>query len=53
MLDLGCGPGGQVYEAQQLGLSVIGVDGDFTLVRERPELFVVHDFTKGNLENFQ
>jgi len=53
MLDLGCGPGGQVYEAQQLGLSVIGVDGDFTLVRERPELFVVHDFTKGKLENFQ
>ena len=50
MLDLGCGPGGQVYEARKLGLSVIGVDGDFTLVRERPELFVAHDFTKGKYE---
>jgi 2-polyprenyl-3-methyl-5-hydroxy-6-metoxy-1,4-benzoquinol methylase len=42
-----------VFEARKLGLSVIGVDGDFTLVREQPELFVVHDFTKGKLENFQ
>jgi len=50
MLDLGCGPGGQVYEAQKLGLTVLGVDGDFTLLREQPELFVTHDFTKGKLE---
>ena len=50
MLDIGCGPGGQVYEAQKLGLNVLGVDGDFTLLREQPELFVTHDFTKGKLE---
>ena len=50
MLDIGCGPGGQVYLADELGLKVLGVDGDFTLKREKPELFKIHDFTKGKLE---
>ena len=50
ILDLGCGSGGQVYEAQKLGFNVLGVDGDFTLLREESELFVTHDFTKGKLE---
>ena len=35
---------------KKLGLTVLGVDGDFTLLREQPELFVTHDFTKGKLE---
>lgn len=47
MLDLGCGPGGMVYAAKSLGLDVIGVDGDFTLIREDPALFITHDYTTG------
>lgn len=50
MLDIGCGPGGQVYEADRLGLKVLGIDGDYTLTRDKPELFVIHDFTKGKYQ---
>jgi len=50
MLDIGCGPGGQVYLAEELGLKVLGVDGDFTLKRDKPELFKLYDFTKGKLQ---
>jgi len=50
MLDIGCGPGGQVYEANRLGLKVLGIDGDYTLERNNPELFAIHDFTKGKYE---
>jgi len=46
-LDIGCGPGGQVYEAHSLGFDARGVDGDFTLKWDNPELFELHDFTKG------
>jgi len=50
MLDIGCGPGGQVYEAHKLGLDARGIDGDHTLTREKPELFELHDFTKGTFD---
>jgi len=53
MLDIGCGPGGMVYEARRLGLDARGVDGDFVTKREKPELFEIHDFTKGKLENIK
>lgn len=53
MLDIGCGVGGQVYEARNLGLDVKGVDGDFVTKREKPELFELHDFTKGKLESIK
>lgn len=42
MVDLGCGPGGQVREAQGLGIQAFGVDGDWTCGPEE-----VHDFTVG------
>lgn len=46
MLDVGCGPGGQVLEAQRLGLTAIGIDGDYTV--ERPgDSWVIHDYTIG------
>jgi SAM-dependent methyltransferase len=50
MLDIGCGPGDQVYLAEKLGLKVLGIDGDFTLKRKKPELFKLHDFTTGQLD---
>ena len=46
-LDIGCGPGGMVIKARELGLSAWGVDGDFTLKRDEPSWFFVHDYTKG------
>ena len=52
MLDIGCGPGGQVYEARKLGLDAIGIDGD-PLKRDKPELFLIHDFTKGEIKNIK
>ena len=39
-------PGGQVYEAESVGLIAKGIDGDHTLVRDKPDLFMLHDFTK-------
>jgi SAM-dependent methyltransferase len=53
MLDIGCGVGGQVYEAINLGLDARGIDGDFVTKREKPELFELHDFTKGKLESIK
>jgi SAM-dependent methyltransferase len=53
MLDIGCGVGGQVYEAINLGLDAKGVDGDFVTKRDNPALFLLHDFTKGKVENFK
>ena len=53
MLDIGCGPGGQVYKAIEMGIDARGIDGDHTLVRDKPELFELHDFTKGKFENYK
>lgn len=48
MLDIGCGLGGMVYEAKKIGFTnVLGIDGDYRLKREDPNLFLLHDFTKG------
>jgi len=42
MIDVGCGPGGQVRLARELKIDAVGVDGD---VNCKPD--VLHDFTKG------
>ena len=48
MLDVGCGPGGQVFEAKKLGLEAHGIDGDYTLDRGKDKnFFTLHDYTKG------
>ncbi len=47
MIDVGCGPGGQVELARQYGIDAIGIDGDYTLKLNKPYFFL-HDFTKGN-----
>jgi len=46
MLDVGCGPGGQVLQATDMGLTATGIDGDFTV--ERPgDHWHIHDYTTG------
>jgi hypothetical protein len=46
MLDVGCGPGGQVLTALDLGLDAQGIDGDYTV--DRPgDHWCIHDYTVG------
>lgn len=46
-LDVGCGPGGMVELAHEMGLQSFGIDGDFTLERQDPSRYLLHDYTKG------
>ena len=46
-LDIGCGPGGMVDLAKELGLESLGIDGDFTIKRNNPDQVLIHDFTLG------
>jgi len=49
--DLGCGPGGMVEEALEVGFNhVVGIDGDFTIKRFDESKFIIHDFTKGTVK---
>jgi len=43
MIDVGCGPGGQVAEARKIGISATGFDGDHTV---NPDVLI--DFTKAD-----
>lgn len=47
MLDVGCGPGGQVELANSIGIDAEGIDGDHTLERYDSNKFIIHDFTIG------
>ena len=49
-LDIGCGPGGMLDEAYNLGYYVQGIDGDNTIKRNLPNSVVIHDFTTGPYE---
>lgn len=46
MIDIGCGPGGMVELARELGIDSYGIDGDFRLERKYPEKYYLQDFTK-------
>lgn len=46
-LDIGCGPGGMLDTAYNLGYYVQGVDGDNTVKRNLPNNVLIHDFTTG------
>ena len=46
-LDIGCGVGGMVYKALDQGYDAYGIDGDFRLERDKPDNFILQDFTKG------
>lgn len=48
LLDIGCGPGGMLDEAQALGLLAAGVDGD-PFVCEADRRITCHDYTRGPL----
>lgn len=43
MLDVGCGPGGQMDLAEQRGLKVLGIDGDPDVAND--SRIQIHDFT--------
>lgn len=45
MVDVGCGPGGQVSHARRIGLEAVGIDGDHTV---NPDVLL--DFTVGTWE---
>jgi 2-polyprenyl-3-methyl-5-hydroxy-6-metoxy-1,4-benzoquinol methylase len=45
MIDVGCGPGGMVEIAKEIGLDVIGIDGDSNV---RPD--ILHNFDYGPLD---
>ena len=45
MVDLGCGPGGQVKMANELGMQAVGIDGDH---RVNPD--ILHDFAAGPID---
>lgn len=51
MIDVGCGPGGMVRAAVGLGITAVGIDGDFTLPQFQPDTletnFILHDFSVG------
>ena len=47
MLDVGCGPGGQVELANNIGIDAEGIDGDGTIERYDSNKFIIHDFSTG------
>ena len=51
MLDIGCGPGGQVRVAKELGLEAEGVDGDPRVIQEAYDITIHEcDYTKNTFE---
>lgn len=48
-LDIGCGPGEMLDLALNLGYTVKGIDGDFTVIRKNPDKIIIHDYTTGPL----
>lgn len=51
MLDIGCGPGGMVQLAREIGVEAYGIDGDFTINRPG-DYFYIHDYSvdKSNVD---
>lgn len=45
MIDVGCGPGGMIKEAEKLGITAYGIDGDPAISPD-----VLHHFDDGPLE---
>ena len=49
MADIGCGPGGQVDKAIEIGYDALGIDGDPALTYKNPEHYLKHDYELGPL----
>lgn len=49
MLDIGCGPGGMINLARQIGIEAYGIDGDYTVDRPGvdPRWVTIHDYETG------
>ena len=49
MLDIGCGPGGMVKLARDMGIEAYGIDGDFEVERKGVDTnwLTIHDYEKG------
>ncbi len=50
MIDIGCGPGGQVEYATSIGIRSLGIDGDPNLKIYEDKKYIKHDFTKGSID---
>lgn len=48
LVDIGCGDGAATLRYAELGIDVVGIDGDWTRL-PKDDHFVLHDFTKGPL----
>ena len=46
MLDVGCGTGGMVDLANNIGIVSVGIDGD---INQKKESIIIHDFTTSKL----
>ena len=53
LYDLGCGPGGMISTANDLGMNSIGIDGDTTLKFPKSMKIIFHDFTKGAIKELE
>jgi len=49
-LDIGCGPGGMLDVALDMGYKGTGIDGDYSVTRNNPDRVIIHDYTSGPLE---
>ena len=50
-LEIGCGPGGVVKLLNNdKKIRCVGIDGDYTLKREKSEDFILHDYTKSKVD---
>ena len=49
MIDIGCGIGEQTFFAHNMGLHAVGVDGDYTVKRQKGPIYIEHDYAAGPL----
>jgi hypothetical protein len=41
MLDIGCGPGGNIRVAKEVGIDAEGIDGDIRVIPENPDINII------------
>lgn len=46
--DLGCGPGGMVQYMNSIGIKCTGIDGDYTVAKDKN--IIIHDFCSGPID---
>jgi hypothetical protein len=53
MIDIGCGPGGQVSLANSIGICAEGIDGYPGNKREKDINIILHDFSVGKYNHYE